>query len=84
MRRVGKQPYLSKSWLIVVLISLAFIGVEYGLRFEFEDNRHAHSWLDLVLFLGAYLFIFCVKPIHAVIHRKLDRRAPQDRHNASP
>ncbi|WP_218180367.1 hypothetical protein, partial [Pseudomonas gingeri] len=77
MRQPGKQPYLSKSWMIVALISLAFVGVEYGLRFEIESTGKAHSWLDLALFLSAYLFIFCLKPIQTTIYRKLCRRAPR-------
>jgi len=85
MRRPAKQPYLSKSWMIVALISLAFLGMECGLRFEYEGNSHAHSWLDLVLFLGAYLFIFCLKPIQTAIHRKLCQRTLRsDRQKASP
>ncbi|MDF3197541.1 hypothetical protein P3C29_02545 [Pseudomonas sp. 1912-s] len=84
MRRPGKQPYLSRSWMIAALIGLAFAGLEYGLRFEFEGTGKAHSKLDLALLLGAYLFFFCLKPIQATIHRKLCRRAPRrERRKAS-
>lgn len=38
MRRTVKQPYLSKSWLIVTLISVAFVALEYGLKFEIEGS----------------------------------------------
>jgi len=85
MRRTVKQPYLSKSWLIVTLISVAFVALEYGLKFEIEGSSDkAYSWLDLTLFLGAYLFVFCLQPLQAAIHRKLCRRAPRsDRRKAS-
>ncbi|WP_294732552.1 hypothetical protein [uncultured Pseudomonas sp.] len=85
MRRPGKQPFLSRSWMIAALIGLAFLALEYGLRVEIESTGKAHSWLDLALFLGAYLFIFCLKPIQAAIHRKLCRRPPRaNRQKASP
>lgn len=58
MRRPGKQPYLSRSWMIAALIGLVFAGLEYCLRFEFEGTGKAHSKLDLALLLGAYLFFF--------------------------
>lgn len=87
MRRPPNQAFFSKSWMIALLIGLVFIGLEYGLRFEIEgyDPPHPSSWLDLMLFLGGYLFIFCLKPIQAAIHRKLCRRAfGSSRQKASP
>ncbi|MGY2292841.1 hypothetical protein ACW9H6_24130 [Pseudomonas sp. SDO528_S397] len=77
MRPIGKQPYLSRSWVIALLIGAVFILLEWGIKFEVEgaaplQNR---SKLDLALFLVGYLFIFCLKPIQAAIHRKLCRRA---------
>ncbi|NVZ84317.1 hypothetical protein HX875_16305 [Pseudomonas yamanorum] len=85
MRRPGKQPHLSKSWMIAVLIGVVFFGLEYGLRYKMEGTSDkAYSWLDLTLFLSAYLFFFCLKPIQAAIHRKLCRRAPRrERRKAS-
>lgn len=76
MRRPAKQPYSSKSWLIVMLISVAFLALEYGLKLEIEGvPGNTYSWLDLALFLSTYLFFFCLKPIQVAIHRKLCRRA---------
>jgi hypothetical protein len=76
MRRTDKQPYFSKSWMIALLIGLVFVVLGYGLRFEIEiRDPDAGSSLDLMLFLLGYLFVFCLKPIQAAIHRKLCRRA---------
>lgn len=85
MRRPDKQPYLSKSWTIAGLIAVVFFGLEYAVRYEMEGiSDNAYSWLDLTLFLGAYLFVFCLQPLQAAIHRKLCRRAPRgDRRKAS-
>ncbi len=77
MRRSHKDPYTVKSWIIALLIALAFVMIGYGLRFSMEDTRSqdADSWPDLALFLGGYLFCFCLKPLQATIQRKLNRRA---------
>lgn len=77
MRRTSKQPYVSRSWTIALLIGLIFLALEVGLRFEIEGTASpaAHSWLDLVLLLVAYVFIFCLKPLQVAIQRKLRRRA---------
>lgn len=77
MRRTSKQPYFSKSWIIVLFIGLALVIVGYGASFEIEGihNPDARSWLNLALFLGGYLFFFCLKPLQATIYRKLCRRA---------
>nr|WP_256349906.1 hypothetical protein [Pseudomonas sp. B6002] len=77
MRRSTAQPFVIRSWTITLLIGLIFLGFEYGLRCEInpDSGRQAHSWLDLMLFLGAYLFAFCLKPIQTAMQRKLCRRA---------
>ncbi|HCT05007.1 MAG TPA: hypothetical protein DIW86_06555 [Pseudomonas sp.] len=77
MRRSTAQPFASRSWAITLLIGLAFVGLEYGLRCKVQtaDARQAHSWLDLTLFLCAYLFMFCLKPIQRAVQRKLCQRA---------
>jgi len=77
MRRSPNQPFFSKSWMIALLIGVVFIGLEYGLRLEIEGYNppHPSSRLDLTLFLGGYLFVFCLKPIQTAIRRKLCRRA---------
>ncbi|AIG01998.1 Uncharacterised protein [Pseudomonas fluorescens] len=78
MRRSRKEPYAFKSWMIALLIALAFVAIGYGLRFYMEDSataQDADSWPDLALFLGGYLFCFCLKPLQAAIQRKLKRRA---------
>ena len=82
MRRTRKQPYLSRSWILAILIGLLFVAAGYGLKFEIEsiNNPDARSWLDLGLFLCGYLFFFCLKPIQVSIHRKLCRRAFGDDH----
>lgn len=55
------------------------------MRYEMEGiSENAYTWLDLTLFLGAYLFVFCLQPIQAAIHRKLCRRTHRsDRRKAS-
>lgn len=77
MRRTTAQPFASRSWTITLVIGLVFVGLEYGLRYEIEaaGRPHAHSWLDLTLFLCAYLFVFCLKPIQIAVQRKLCQRA---------
>lgn len=77
MRQSSAQSFVARSWTITLLIGLVFVGLEYGLRCEMNagGGRQAHSWLDLVLFLGAYLFVFCLKPIQTALQRKLCRRA---------
>ena len=77
MRRTTAQPFASRSWTITLVIGLIFVGLEYGLRCEIEaaGGRHVHSWLDLTLFLCAYLFVFCLKPIQIAVQRKLCNRA---------
>ncbi|MFC6335344.1 hypothetical protein GIR22_10770 [Pseudomonas sp. CCM 7891] len=82
MRRPPKQPYFSRSWIIVLLIGLLFVAVGYSLTLEIDnvDNPDARSWLNLTLLLCGYLFFFCLKPIQSAIHRKLYRRAFGDDH----
>lgn len=78
MRRSLKEPYAYKSWMIALLIALAFVTIGYSLRFYMEGitpAQDADSWPDLALFLGGYLFCFCLKPLQAAIQRKLNRRA---------
>ncbi|WP_455826552.1 hypothetical protein [Pseudomonas graminis] len=73
MRPTTAQPYFSISWMIALLIGLVFVGLEYGLRFEIvgDDAADPHSWLDLLLFLCGYLFMFCLKPIQKAVQRKM-------------
>lgn len=77
MGRTSKQPYFSKAWMIALGIGLIFVAIGYGVRFAMGDSSKtdAQSWVDLALFLGAYLLFFSLKPIQAAIHRKLRRRA---------
>lgn len=77
MRPPHKQPFFSRSWMIALLIGAVFVALELGVKIEVESARPArpHPWLDLMLFLFAYVFAFCLKPIQAAIHRKLHRRA---------
>ncbi|SDU88846.1 hypothetical protein [Pseudomonas mucidolens] len=77
MGRTNKQPYVSKAWMIALVIGLVFVAIGYGVRFVMDDSSKtdAQSWLDLALFLCGYLLFFCLKPIQAAIHRKLRRRA---------
>ena len=78
MRRSRKEPYTRKSWIIALVIALAFVAIGYGLRFYMEGTstvQDANSWPDLALFLGGHLFCFCLKPIQAAIPRNLSRRA---------
>lgn len=73
MRPTTTPPYFSISWTIALLIGLAFIGLEYGLRLEIagDDPAAPHSWPDLVLLLCGYLFMFCLKPIQKAVQRKM-------------
>ncbi|MFL1491409.1 hypothetical protein [Pseudomonas antarctica] len=77
MRRTSMQHFVTHSWMIALLVGLAFAGMEYGLRYEVEgaDAIDAPSWLDLVLLLCGYLFMFCLKPIQVTIQRKMSQRA---------
>ncbi|MGY3322194.1 hypothetical protein [Pseudomonas sp. TE3911] len=77
MRPITAQPFFSRSWMIALLIGLAFVGVEYGLGLEVEgsDPAYPKSWFDLALLLCAYLFMFCLKPIQKALQRQLCRRA---------
>ncbi|MGR3889065.1 hypothetical protein [Pseudomonas sp. 1152_12] len=77
MRRTSMQHFVTHSWMIALLIGLAFAAAEYGLRYEVEgaDAINAPSWLDLVLLLCGYLFMFCLKPIQVTIQRKMCQRA---------
>lgn len=87
MRRSRKQPYAFKSWMIALLIALAFVTIGYGIRLYMEGTttaQDADSWPDLALFLGGYLFCFCLKPIQAAIQRKLNRRAFQRARQQTP
>ncbi|WDU63954.1 hypothetical protein LRS56_05390 [Pseudomonas poae] len=76
MRPTTAQPYASVSWVIALLIGLAFVGLEYGLRLEIQgaDSSKSHSWLDLALLLCTYLFMFCLKPIQKAVQRKMCRQ----------
>lgn len=82
MRPAIRQPLVSRSWLIAVLIGSAFVVLEYGLKFEIEgvSDPSRRSWLDLALFLGGYLFAFCLKPIQKAVLRKLCQRASHRTH----
>ena len=87
MRRSRKQPYTYKSWIIALLIALPFLTIGYGIRLYMEGTttaQDAHSWPDLALFLGGYLFCFCLKPIQSAIQRKLNRRAFRHARQKSP
>ncbi|MFO2465679.1 hypothetical protein OOJ96_20070 [Pseudomonas sp. 15FMM2] len=77
MEQASKQPYLSRSWIIALMIGLVFVAIGYGVRFAVDDRSTAgaKSWLDLSLFLCVYLLFFCIKPIQTAIQRKLCRRA---------
>lgn len=77
MRRSATRPFAICAWMIALLIGLAFVCLEYGLRQAIERSRLAetHSWLDLGLLLCTYLFVFCLKPIQTAIQRKLCLRA---------
>ncbi|KTC62629.1 hypothetical protein AO262_05825 [Pseudomonas fluorescens ABAC62] len=63
--------------MFALLIGLAFVGAEYGLRLEVEGSSpiQRHSGLDLTLLLAGYLFMFCLKPIQRSLQRQLCRRA---------
>ncbi|WLH88637.1 hypothetical protein PSH87_18595 [Pseudomonas sp. FP453] len=79
MRRTATQPFATRAWIIALLIGLAFAGLEYGLSLEAEQaaSPETRSWLELGLFLCAYLFAFCLKPIQATVQRRLYRSATQ-------
>ena len=79
MRPNAKQPLVSKSWGIALLIGLVFVALGYGVRFEIEtvSDPVKRSSLDLTLFLCGYLFVFCLQPIQKAILRKLRQRAAQ-------
>lgn len=79
MRPNAKQPLVSKSWGIALLIGLVFVALGYGVRFEIEaiSDPSKRSWLDLALFLSGYLFAFCLHPIQKAVLRKLCQRAAQ-------
>lgn len=82
MRRTATQPFAIRAWIIALLIGLAFAGLEYGLSLGAEQTTspETRSWLDLGLFLCAYLFAFCLKPIQAAVRRRLCRNATQQLH----
>ncbi|WP_395606547.1 hypothetical protein [Pseudomonas sp. B22129] len=82
MRPAIRQPLVSRSWMIVLLIGLVFVALGYGLKFEIEGVRDPgkRSWLDLALFLSGYLFVFCLKPMQKVVLRKLSQRADHRTH----
>ncbi|OPB00979.1 hypothetical protein BFW87_00825 [Pseudomonas fluorescens] len=82
MRPAIRQPLVSRSWLIALLIGLAFVVLGYGLKFEIEgvSDPSKRSWLDLALFLSGYLFVFCLKPIQKAVLRKLCQRASHRSH----
>ncbi|MCM2378060.1 MULTISPECIES: hypothetical protein [Pseudomonas fluorescens group] len=76
MRPTNAPPFAYRSWMIALLIGLAFLGLAYALRCAIEDTGSAepHSWLDLTLMLCGYLFLFCLKPIQKTVQRRLCRR----------
>ena len=87
MRRSRKEPYTRKSWMIALVIALVFVTIGYGLRVYMEGTttaQDANSWPDPALFLGGYLFCFCLKPIQSAIQRKLNRRAFRHARQKSP
>lgn len=77
MRPTTAPPFPYSSWIVALLIGLIFVGLEYALRTAIEgaDANTPHSWLDLTLLLGGYLFLFCLKPIQKAVQRKLCRQA---------
>jgi hypothetical protein len=77
MRPRTAAPFFSRSWLIALLIGLAFVGLELTLRFEIagSDPADQHPALDLTLLLCGYLFMFCLKPIQKTVHHRLCRRS---------
>lgn len=79
MRRSATKPFAIRAWIIALLIGLAFAGLEYGLSLGAEQAAipETRSWLDLGLFLCAYLFTFCLKPIQAAVRRWLCRSVTQ-------
>lgn len=79
MRSHTASPRFSRSWLIALLIGLAFIGLELAIRFEIAGSAPTdqHSVLDLTLLLCGYLFMFCLKPIQKVVHRRFCQRSPE-------
>ena len=79
MRHRATQPFAIRAWIIALLIGLAFAGLEYGLSLGAQQGAspETRSWLDLGLFLCAYLFAFCLKPIQAAVRRRLCRNATQ-------
>lgn len=76
MRPTTTPPFAYRSWLIALLIGLIFVGLAYGLRYAIEgtSSTDPHSWLDLALLLGGYLFLFCLKPIQRAVQRRLCRQ----------
>jgi hypothetical protein len=73
--------------MIALLIALGFVTIGYGLRLYMEGSttvQDADTWPDLALFLGGYLFCFCLKPIQSAIQRKLNRRAFRHARQKSP
>nr|WP_242485920.1 hypothetical protein [Pseudomonas sp. TH21] len=79
MRLTPAQPFALRAWIIALLIGLAFVGLEYGLRLEIAgtDPADPPSWLDLTLVLGGYLFMFCLKPIQRAVQLKLCQQTVQ-------
>ena len=67
MRRIATQPFAIRAWIIALLIGLAFAGLEYGLSLGAQQaaSPETRSWLDLGLFLCAYLFAFCLQRVEA-------------------
>ncbi|WP_448650462.1 hypothetical protein ACSHWC_21265 [Pseudomonas fluorescens] len=82
MRRTSMQSFVAHSWMIALLIGLVFAGMEYGLSYEIEGPgvTDPPSWLNLILLLCGYLFVFCLKPIQIAILRKMRQRASHRLH----
>lgn len=79
MRPTTAPRFAYKSWMIALLIGLIFLGLACVLRYAVEGTGSAepNSWLDLVLLLCVYLFLFCLKPIQKAVQRRLCRRTTQ-------
>ncbi|EFQ62355.1 hypothetical protein PFWH6_3881 [Pseudomonas fluorescens WH6] len=75
MRPITAQPFFQRSWMITLLIGLAVLSLDYALWRVLKDAgvTRSHAWLDLALLLCGYLLLFCLRPIHKLVHRRLCR-----------